>query len=168
MENSFAYKQLTDATNPDTLLKWMDKHIRYNGVNKGKVYTAEEVVKNGLGHCLETVDLERAELTRLGYECKILYMENLNCQNIHTALFYRKNGEAWLWFEWTWSTYRGINGPYLNLKHACNRVMEKFTETYGDIVIARIGFEEIKKGMSENDYIKMIRKWVKPPGYIGK
>ncbi len=150
-------KSLTKTNNPKELLEWMNANLTYHGINKGKVYTPQEVLKYKKGHCWETLELAANELHAYGYEVVLLYLEAKDLSVTHTTVLYKYNNK-WYWFEWAWFKYSGITELYSSLDKSINIIATKFKQTHGSLVKAKYGASIIKDNMSELDYINLINE----------
>lgn len=150
---------LTGSTSPEDLLAWMTRNLTYHGVQKKFLYTADEVVKFKKGHCWETAELAYVELSALGYECYLLYLEDDIVSATHTTLIYKQES-GWKWFEWAWEKQAGIKGGFNTVEDVTLVVMNLFKSTYGSVNCFR-GYSKIKKQMTQVDYINSCYSWKK-------
>lgn len=150
---------LTKSKSPEELLKWMNDNLKYEGVNKGYIRVPHQVIKDRLAHCWESSELERVELTSMGYNCLVLYLQDNGCVGTHSAVIYESH-TAWCWFEWAWDGRKGIHGPYPNEDTAIKAIMAAFYEDRKSIEVAFVGNTPIVPNKSEGDYVNNIHdKW---------
>ena len=144
---------LTKSEDDKELLDWMNKNLKYEGSQRKYLFTPEEVVQKGKGHCWETTELERRELHYLGYDCKTIMLITHNLSTTHTALVYVKDNKFY-WFEWAWDKHRGIHGPFDNKRTAFNYIIDLFVKQYGVHIYCFYGFMNIKKEDKPEEYFK--------------
>lgn len=153
-------KSLTKTSTPEQLLKWMNKHLTYHGVNKGKVLTPEEVIDKKKAHCWESSELAYHDLEVMGFKVQLLYLQTKNVIVTHITTLYKDNNK-WYWFEWAWNSNRGIHGPYKSFEEGSRVVIDKFIEEHGHIDISLYGQSLVAEDMSELDYFKKMEKeWI--------
>ena len=152
-------QSLTSVKTPTELLRWLDSNVAYNGVNKGRVWTPVEVVRERKGHCWETAELAAVSLRRMGFECEILYIQSKGCVVTHSTVIYCDGKGHWYWFEWAWSKAKGVHGPYRSRREAVVQVINAFAADNGRPEKIRIGPGGIVEGRSELDYIQNVDSW---------
>ena len=158
-------KPLTPARNPQELLQWMDKNIEYHGVVKGKIYTADEVVLSGKGHCWETTDLARQELTRMGAEStEVIFCQGKNRRTsdliTHTTTLVYADGKYFI-FEWSWLDWEGVHGPYRTKEEAVEDFVSVWKEknNVSKVEILTVGTDRPRKGGDEKEYYDRMLTW---------
>lgn len=124
----------TELKSPEDLLKFMAKQITYGVFDKDsktrylgddkdfgfacenlwKLSSPNELLKNGVGHCWDQVELERDFFKRHGYKFKTFFIW-FNCKRqnkypTHTYLVYEdKKSKEWCWFEHSDYANKGIH-----------------------------------------------------------
>ncbi len=133
---------------------WVDKDnnkhkkISKEMLNKYKLQSPKEVLKNKIGVCWDQVELQRYLFNKLGLDFKtyfICYYDFIKNPN-HTFFVYKKDNKFY-WFEHSFHKYKGIY-LYDNLNDLFLDVKDKFTS------------QEIIKSYDDKDIL--IREYDKP------
>lgn len=147
-----------DVENADDLLKWMKSKLSYQGVPKEKLLTPEEVLQKRKAHCWEAASFEYKELSRIGFKCTILYMENEECTATHAAVIYTdKEEKEYFWFEWAWLNYRGIH-QFKNKEAAISDITSKFNKAFG-LYKCTEGHTVIDDDNTQSSYYRTMTHW---------
>ena len=151
---------LTKAKSPQSLLEYLIKNIKYKGEVKRYLYTAEEVVKNKKGHCWETAELIYKELSSLGYECYLLYIEDDKEEKItHTTVFYKLNN-LYYNFELCLFGNSNISSSFKNLVDCALHIENICKLNLGKLNFnIKIGYSPILKNTTQLDYLKNVFTW---------
>lgn len=144
---------LPEILTPEDLLRWMDKNLSYNGVSKKHLYTAEEVIYNKRGHCWETSELEYRVLTKLGYDCRLIYIQDKDCTITHTGLYYEHQNK-YVWFEWA----AGSSIKKFSSKQELFQAFYNHFKPQG-IDVFKTGYTAIHPNMTQQEYIDAANKW---------
>ena len=122
---------LYNIKNPNELLKYMEKNIKYGFIGKnGKIYDdpkseewndwynecvvqdAEGIIRSGYGTCWDQVELERKWFSNNGYNFKTIYIQfEVGMDRMmptHTFLIFESNNK-WYWFEHSFEKNKGIH-----------------------------------------------------------
>ncbi len=137
---------------------WVDidnnKHNKISRImlEKYKLQSPEEVLKNKIGVCWDQVELQRYLFNKIEYDVKtyfICYYDYVKNPN-HTFLVYKKDNKYY-WFEHSFHKYKGIYS-FSTLKELFNDVKGKF-----------VNQEIIKEYKDEHI---LIREYSKPQYHI--
>lgn len=166
-----------DIKTPEELMSYLDQNFKYGVIdNKGNEYydsssddfqkicdtqwkmrSVEEMLREGVGHCYDQVEIEREWFTMMGFEIKTFwisaYQEEIeNSGFSHTYLVY-KDGEIWKLFEHSDFSNRGIYS-FKNVKDAVK------WQSDHQIKFAESCIKPLKK------YEVCIKEYCKPSLYI--
>lgn len=113
---------------PEELQKWMQSNISYR--NFSSCMSPEEVFKKKAGSCHDQVVFTEYFFKKMKLKYgKLFFMEYDKGKGAggmtHTLIFFYKDDEMY-WFENSWDSERGINGPYKNLSDLKKDVKKKF------------------------------------------
>ena len=145
-----------DVKNPVELYVYMRNNISYK--NYTKLMTPEEVFNTKKGSCHDQVVFEnyifrRFNLTH-GRIFAIEYNDNeTKGGRTHSFLWYKENNKYY-WFENSWPSHLGINGPYNSLSDLKNDFkikMLKETNKYEKVLLKAV--KNVKPGMTLNEYV---------------
>lgn len=146
-----------DFSTPKKIYDWMEHNLKYNGVSKEFLLTPDEVLETKKAHCWESCSLEYKLLTKLGFKCNIIYLENKDCSATHSLVYYIDNNK-YFWFEWAWGKYKGIR-EYKTKNDLISDVINKFKKDNGFLFCTE-GHTVIKKDTKQIDYYDvMASKW---------
>ena len=153
LENSIINLQIN---NPKELSKYMKSNISYK--NFTKLMTAQEVYASKKGSCHDQVQFEdyffRKFKLKYGKLFSIEYNDGEESGGrTHSFIWYIDNNKYY-WFENSWKTYSGINGPYESLSDLKKDFIEKDlkeSNKYSKIMIRTV--KNIKPGMTLNEYV---------------
>ena len=166
-----------DVQTPEQLMLFLDQSFKYGVVdNEGKanydsnssefqnicntvwkLLPAQELLKLGVGHCYDQVEIEREWFTKNGFEIKtfwiVTYQEEIENSGLcHAYLVYKEN-DVWKLFEHADCENKGIY-EFKNLHDAVKWQAEQ-----------QIKFSE-KCIKPINKYVACIKEYTKPPEYI--
>ena len=113
---------------------------------------------SGLEACL----LEYSILTKLGYECSMLYIRDTGNSHRHVAVIYfTPNNRVWNWFEWAWIRHAGIRS-YATKDKLIDKVTALFRDEVGKEVITSEGVViPGTSAFSSTYYRDMSERWKK-------
>ena len=102
-----------------------DKKFEYACENIWRLSSPEVLIKTGIGHCWDQVELERDFFTKHDYKFKTFFIwfkcKRKNTYPTHTYLVYQdKNTNKWCWFEHADYVNRGIH-EFKSLKAAIDK-----------------------------------------------
>ena len=145
-----------DIKNPEELISYMKKNIKYKQFTK--LMTPEEVFNLKKGSCHDQVVFENYFFKKFDLKYNRLFAIEYNENEskggrTHSFLWYIKNNKYY-WFENSWSTYTGINGPYNSLSDLKNDFKEKMlkeTNKYNNVLLRVI--KNVKPGMTLDQYV---------------
>lgn len=132
------------------------KSLGYHGVNKGSIWTPDQVLQNGKGHCWEVSELLCQYLGQLGYPCKILFMEDKDATITHSMVVFYKDKKLFV-FDGTMNVMFGISGPYPSIS-AVKALYKTKEPTLRTFKLSDFG-HSYHGGMSEVQYYEMMNKW---------
>lgn len=144
---------ITNIKNEKELLSWMKKNLKYHGVVKKYLFTPEEVVEKGLAHCWESTELERRELSYLGFNCSTILLTTNDISVTHSTLVYIKD-KKYYWFEWAWYKHEGIHGPFQSKQDVVNHIVDLFVKDNGTNIHCFYGYMYIKEKDTAKDYFE--------------
>lgn len=133
---------------------WYDKnkvlheHIYEGYLEKYKMQTNEELEKNRIGVCWETVELSRKKLTDIGLECHTYFFVLAETGfHSHSILVFKYN-DKYYWFEETLKKFNGMN-EYNTL----DEILDKIIDNY-NIILNKDNVEYNKKNIKVYEYTK--------------
>ena len=150
-------KTLSGCNDPKELLTWMNKNLTYHGVNKGKIWTPEEVLVHKKGHCWETAEFAYHEFTVLKLNPILLYIQTPDESVTHLTTIFMQNNQFY-WYEWVWPANKGISGPYNDFQEIVNYIRTRFITEHKNIGQVLYGNSFIKKNMTELQYFTELQK----------
>lgn len=143
--------------NPKELYNWMKSNIRYS--NFYELKSAQEVYESKCGSCHDQVMFEDYFFMRqfnLKYS-RLFAIEYKDGENkggrTHSFIYYIDN-DKYYWFENSWPSNKGINGPYNSLNELKNDFIDKMlseTKRYNKVLIRTV--KGVKPGMTLNQYV---------------
>lgn len=168
---------------PEELMKYMDDNIQYGWIDqfgnkhinelKGlrenyRIISLEDMIKEGVGTCIEQANMIKTALENMGYETKVFChrsseSELITADDVHMhCLVYFKNNNKWYHFEHSNQSNRGIHeydsleeGVAARVKHFEDKgEVRKMTE----IPYIPVGstFEEFNQFVNQFDEFKKL------------
>lgn len=124
--------EITGLDNPKELNDWMSKNIQYDHDNNWTLRSVYEVLTYKKGDCHDQTVYELfyfKKMWKSKYKPKAFFMITPSGSATHSFLTYQEDGKYY-WFENAWKKYKGINGPYSNLKELKRDVLSKWCAQY--------------------------------------
>ena len=154
---------LTHTTSPEAFLAWVKNNVQSSAKLKGIVRTARGVVSDGQGNDWEICDLARHELTRMGYEAKVLYLATSGDHMNRSFTVFRQECGPWRYLDCRYPETAAIYGPVPLLRDIVAMAKDQFKALFKKPVFASIGAEPIVAFGSIDDYLAMVHHWERPP-----
>lgn len=152
-------------SSPEELLEIMQTHFKYK--QSAGYTTYDQIIQNKVAQCWGAADFGIRVLDRLRIPSLIIFLSRgiaIDDDNTivptadartHAALIFKRDNKHF-WFEWAWSKYEGINGPFSSSGKVINKIIEAFTEEYDQPDITRIHTCPIAdKVLSDDEYLKL-------------
>jgi len=173
-------------SSPEQLLEYLDNHFCYGVIgangkkfldnneegfelacnNDWKLRSVSQMIKDGIGHCYDQVEIEREWFVSKGYEVKtfwvVAYQNGIeNSGFSHTYLIYKDNNK-WKLFEHSDFSNRGIH-EFNSVKEAVKWQAAKQIK-YAESVIKPIDkydviikeFTKPNEGLTMKEYIEFV------------
>jgi hypothetical protein len=129
-----------EIINPEQLLNFMKDNFSYGYVDKnGKIHeqiddnvfynnyklqSPKELLESKIGVCWDQAEFERYYFEKFNIKYQVLYIEQKNKdESTHTFVVFEQNNK-YFWFEHSYEYYKGIHGPFNNIKDIINLVHE--------------------------------------------
>ena len=144
------------ASSPEELLKVMQKKMKYKQHIGYTTYA--QILQNGIATCWGAADFEIQIFEQLKLPAVILFLSVGDPpERTHSAVLFKdKETKKWFWFEWAWSKYEGINGPFNSLELAQHAVTQAFTDEYGKPNVIKIHHQSIaKRSVTDDEYLRL-------------